>query len=107
MMLDYHHPSNLKFWWLLLYVIFVARGEQDAIRDNNVAPETAASVDDDDDDVTKPHSLDCNQSYSVFQQQSPINDDSLHGDEGEAPPSAPEISKINVQIPRCSTNLGR
>ena len=65
-MLDYHHLSNLKFWWLLLYVIFVARGEQDAVRDNNVATETAASVDDDDDDVKEPHLLNCNQSYLSF-----------------------------------------
>jgi len=43
----------------------------------------------------------------MSQQQSPVNDDSLHGDEGEAPSVTPEISKINVQIPRCSTNLAR
>lgn len=36
-----------------------------------------------------------------------MNDDSLHGDEGEAPSVAPEVSKINVNIPRCSTNLAR
>ena len=36
-----------------------------------------------------------------------MNDDSLQGDVGEAPPSAPEVSKINVQIPRCSTNLAK
>ena len=34
-------------------MIFVARGEQDAVRDNNVATEAAASVDEDDDDVMK------------------------------------------------------
>ncbi|XP_065888462.1 RNA polymerase-associated protein LEO1-like isoform X2 [Dysidea avara] len=64
--------------------------------DDQVAREPAVAMGDDDDDDDN---------------QSPVDqdDDSLHGDEeGEAPPPVvPEISKINVQIPRCSTNLAK